>query len=107
LRAGMRLEREQGEGPSAFTAAMGLQPTWRNASVRNLLRQLIADIPTKAQEPYPRAREIERALIAAERHRSTLSAGDPLLRLLEVAGRRPSFSTLYRLSKCPPRSGSL
>jgi hypothetical protein len=59
LGASLRLEREIGTGPSAFTAGMGLVPKWRSASRSVLVRQMIVDIPTKVTEPCgsrPRSR---------------------------------------------------
>jgi len=103
LRAAFRCEREEGKGPSAFTAAFGLAPKWRTQSRSALIRELLLEVPTSSIDPCPRATEIERAL---KRH--VLVAHDrdhPLSRVIIAnGGKKPSFSVIYRalFSATPP-----
>src|SRR5947207_1302705 len=101
LGASLRLEREQGKGPSSFTAGFGLTPKWRSRSKRALRDSLICQVPTKANEPSARAAEIAKAL---RRHAPAAHGHDhPLTRVIAAHGGKPSFSSIYRaISVTPP-----
>src|SRR5437773_2173529 len=45
LQSALRCERALGAGPSQFTAALGLAPTWRSQSRRGRTREILASLP--------------------------------------------------------------